>query len=116
MYQVIAKMKGSELVGKGYKPMFPFFSSLKAQPGSDTGSFRVVSDTYVTADAGTGIVHQAPFFGEDDYRVCRKFGESRSARHHVIVCSQKHCTHTHAAFGVVSLCDQSCSTSDCLHM
>ena len=73
--QVIAKMKGSELVGKTYKPMFPFFESLKAQPGSDTGSFRVVSDTYVTADAGTGIVHQAPFFGEDDYRVCRKFGE-----------------------------------------
>lgn len=68
-------MKGSELVGKTYKPMFPFFESLKAQPGSDTGSFRVLSDTYVTADAGTGIVHQAPFFGEDDYRVCRKFGE-----------------------------------------
>ena len=83
MHQVIAKMKGSELVGKGYKPMFPFFSSLKAQPGSGTGSFRVVSDTYVTADAGTGIVHQAPFFGEDDYRVCRKFGELHSERHHV---------------------------------
>lgn len=74
--QVIAKMKGSELVGKTYKPMFPFFSGLKAEPGSDKGAFRVVSDSYVTADAGTGVVHQAPFFGEDDYRVCRKFGET----------------------------------------
>ena len=55
--------------------MFPYFSSLKAAPGSDKGAFRVVQDGYVTADAGTGIVHQAPFFGEDDYRVSRKFGE-----------------------------------------
>lgn len=68
-------MKGSELVGRTYKPMFPYFSSLKAAPGSDKGAFRVVADGYVTADAGTGVVHQAPFFGEDDYRVCRKFGE-----------------------------------------
>ena len=73
--QVLKKMKGSELVGKTYKPMFPYFSNLKAAPGSDKGAFRVVSDGYVTADAGTGVVHQAPFFGEDDYRVCRKFGE-----------------------------------------
>lgn len=82
--QIIAKMKGADLVGKGYKPMFPFFSSLKAEPGSDTGAFRVVSDTYVTADAGTGIVHQAPFFGEDDYRVCRKFGELHNTTHHTV--------------------------------
>lgn len=74
--QVLKKVKGSELVGKTYKPMFPYFSSMKATPGSDKGAFRVVADGYVTADAGTGIVHQAPFFGEDDYRVCRKFGES----------------------------------------
>lgn len=31
---------------------------------------QVVSDGYVTSDSGTGIVHQAPAFGEDDYRVC----------------------------------------------
>ena len=73
--QVLKKLKGSELVGRTYKPMFPYFSGLKAAPGSDKGAFRVVADGYVTADAGTGVVHQAPFFGEDDYRVCRKFGE-----------------------------------------
>ena len=34
------------------------------------GAFKVVCDTYVTSDSGTGIVHQAPAFGEDDMRVC----------------------------------------------
>lgn len=48
-------------VGATYQPLFPYFSS---QPGA----FRVVSDTYVTDDSGTGVVHQAPAFGEDDYR------------------------------------------------
>ena len=38
--------------------------------------FRVVSDTYVTDDSGTGIVHQAPAFGEDDYR----YGEDTDSR------------------------------------
>lgn len=33
-------------------------------------AFRVVADNYVTDDSGTGIVHCAPAFGEDDYRVC----------------------------------------------
>lgn len=72
--QILKQMKGSELVGRTYKPMFPYFASLKAAPGSNKGAFRVVADGYVTSDAGTGVVHQAPFFGEDDYRVCKKFG------------------------------------------
>jgi len=38
------------------------------------GAFRVLTDTYVTEDSGTGIVHQAPYFGEDDYRVCLAAG------------------------------------------
>ena len=51
------------MVGKKYTPLFPYFKDL------DT-AFRVCGDAYVTADGGTGIVHQAPAFGEDDYRVC----------------------------------------------
>jgi isoleucyl-tRNA synthetase len=48
-------------VGASYEPLFPYFA--------DHGSaFRVVSDGYVTDDSGTGVVHQAPAFGEDDYR------------------------------------------------
>ncbi|GBM64694.1 Isoleucine--tRNA ligase, cytoplasmic, partial [Araneus ventricosus] len=34
------------------------------------GAFRVLCDSYVTRESGTGAVHQAPYFGEDDYRVC----------------------------------------------
>ena len=34
------------------------------------GAFRVLTDTYVTSSEGTGVVHQAPGFGEDDYRIC----------------------------------------------
>lgn len=38
------------------------------------GAFRVLNDNYVTADSGTGVVHQAPYFGEDDYRCCLAAG------------------------------------------
>ncbi|GIL48146.1 hypothetical protein Vafri_4840 [Volvox africanus] len=69
-FEVLAKMPGKELVGLRYKPLFDFFAPLAAAPGSSKGAFRVVADTYVTDDSGTGVVHQAPAFGEDDYRVC----------------------------------------------
>jgi len=58
----IRKFAGSELVGKEYEPLFDCFKDRKG--------FRVVSDKYVTDTNGTGIVHQAPAFGEDDYRIC----------------------------------------------
>ena len=66
IYEIQAEMKGQELVGKRYKPLFDFFA---ATPEAKN-YWQVVSDTYVTDDAGTGVVHQAPAFGEDDYRVC----------------------------------------------
>ena len=56
-------MTGQDLVGKRYTPLFDYFKSL-------TTAFRVLEDDYVTDDSGTGIVHSAPAFGEDDYRVC----------------------------------------------
>ncbi|XP_070558772.1 isoleucine--tRNA ligase, cytoplasmic-like [Ptychodera flava] len=64
-YAVLEKFKGETLRGKGYKPLFEYFGKYKGQ-----GAFQVVVDNYVTDDTGTGIVHQAPFFGADDYRVC----------------------------------------------
>ncbi|KAI8462538.1 MAG: hypothetical protein J3K34DRAFT_182080 [Monoraphidium minutum] len=68
-FEVIGKMAGSELVGLQYEPLFPYFSQL-----AGAGAFVVCSDTYVTDDSGTGVVHQAPAFGEDDYRVCIAHG------------------------------------------
>ncbi|GMH28561.1 hypothetical protein Nepgr_030404 [Nepenthes gracilis] len=63
-YELLEKVPGSSLVGWKYVPLFEYFEEF-----SDV-AFRVVADNYVTDDSGTGIVHCAPAFGEDDYRVC----------------------------------------------
>lgn len=76
--QVVSKCQGKELVGKTYQPLFNYFKHLKqhSQNGSKaSGPFRIVSDKYVTDSDGTGVVHQAPFFGEDDLRVCLAHGK-----------------------------------------
>lgn len=70
-YQVLKEFKGSELKGKSYLPLFPFFQQEK-----DAGAFVILNDGYVTTDAGTGIVHLAPAFGEDDNRVMKEAGIS----------------------------------------
>ncbi|KAF3650020.1 Isoleucine--tRNA ligase, cytoplasmic [Capsicum annuum] len=67
-YEVMDKFPGSSLVGKKYIPLFDYFKDF-----SDS-AFRVVADDYVTSDSGTGIVHCAPAFGEDDNRVCIENG------------------------------------------
>ncbi|KAI5665073.1 hypothetical protein M9H77_24396 [Catharanthus roseus] len=63
-YEILEKFSGASLVGKKYVPLFDYFKDF-----SDV-AFRVIADDYVTSDSGTGIVHCAPAFGEDDYRVC----------------------------------------------
>ncbi len=68
-FEVVRKYAGKDLVGATYVPLFPYF---EAEYGAT--AFRVVADPYVTDDAGTGIVHQAPAFGEDDFRVCAANG------------------------------------------
>ncbi len=67
--QVLKTLKGSELVGRRYEPLFPYFADQV-----ELGAFVVVSDDYVTTDSGTGLVHQAPAFGEDDNRVLKANG------------------------------------------
>lgn len=68
-YNIVGKRKGSSMLGKEYEPLFKYFENARSR-----GAFRVLNDGYVTADSGTGIVHQAPYFGEDDYRVCLQAG------------------------------------------
>ncbi|KAI8554307.1 hypothetical protein RHMOL_Rhmol05G0088500 [Rhododendron molle] len=63
-YEVLDKFSGASLVGRKYVPLFEYFVDF-----SDV-AFRVLADNYVTSDSGTGVVHMAPAFGEDDYRVC----------------------------------------------
>jgi isoleucyl-tRNA synthetase len=65
-YEVLARLTGADLVGMQYEPLFEYFAHFQG----DGGAFRVVADTYVSNESGTGIVHQAPAYGEDDFRVC----------------------------------------------
>ncbi len=67
--KIIRKMSGSELVGKRYKPLLPYADKTVARSGKQ--AFYVTADDYVTLSDGTGIVHIAPAFGEDDARVGR---------------------------------------------
>ncbi|MER1994575.1 MAG: isoleucine--tRNA ligase, partial [Eubacteriales bacterium] len=62
-----AEFTGTELKGTEYEPLYRF-----AEP--DKKAWYVVCDDYVTMEDGTGIVHIAPAFGEDDNRVCRENG------------------------------------------
>uniref|UniRef100_T1J3R6 Isoleucine--tRNA ligase, cytoplasmic n=1 Tax=Strigamia maritima TaxID=126957 RepID=T1J3R6_STRMM len=63
-YKILEKFPGSKLQGKTYTPLFDYYANRKKK-----GSFKIVCDTYVTEESGTGVVHQACYFGEDDYRV-----------------------------------------------
>ncbi len=67
--EVLTTCLGRELVGRSYEPLFPYFAAQRAQ-----GAFVVLMDDYVTTESGTGAVHQAPAFGEDDYRVVKAAG------------------------------------------
>ena len=67
----VATLKGSELVGLSYEPMFPYFQHLKAK-----GAFKVLSGEFVSTEDGTGIVHIAPGFGQDDFEACRACDEN----------------------------------------
>ena len=67
--KIVREFAGSELVGRVYEPLFECTAKAAAKTGKK--GFRIVADDYVSADDGTGIVHNAPAFGEDDYRACR---------------------------------------------
>ena len=66
-YTVLETYKGADLEGKEYEPLFDFVSPKEK-------CWYVVCDDYVTLTDGTGIVHIAPAFGEDDAKVGRKYG------------------------------------------
>lgn len=68
-YKVLWKKKGAELVGITYEPLFPYFKETKEQ-----NAFRTYPGDYVSTEDGTGIVHIAPGFGEDDQRILKGTG------------------------------------------
>lgn len=66
--KIISKVKGSELSGLRYEPLFPYFKDIDPE-----NAFKVVIGHHVTTESGTGIVHIAPGFGEDDAEIGKKF-------------------------------------------
>ncbi|MDD4016844.1 MAG: isoleucine--tRNA ligase [Kiritimatiellae bacterium] len=68
-YQILATLKGTALKGWTYEPMFPHFAEY-----ATAGAFRVLNDAFVSTGDGTGLVHMAPAYGEDDFRVCKEAG------------------------------------------
>lgn len=66
-YEVLETYKGTDLVGTNYEQLMPFAEV-------EGKCFEVVADSYVTSEDGTGIVHIAPAYGEDDNRVCKENG------------------------------------------
>lgn len=67
--EIVWRGKGSELVGMRYEPLFSYFADL-----ADEGAFQVLGGSFVSTEDGTGIVHTAPGFGEDDNAVCKAAG------------------------------------------
>jgi len=59
----VGSIRGQELAGRRYRPLFPFFEQTE-------NAFRILAAAFVTTEDGTGAVHMAPGFGEDDMAVC----------------------------------------------
>ena len=62
-YSIVKTIKGSELVGKRFEPLFE---------NRGPAAHKILHADFVTIEDGTGIVHIAPAYGEDDYELCRK--------------------------------------------
>ena len=67
--EILEEFAGEKLVGKEYAPLFDFYEGKLDQP-----AWKVISTDFVNTDEGTGIVHQAPAFGEEDYEALKKEG------------------------------------------
>jgi isoleucyl-tRNA synthetase len=63
-FEVVEETTGASLLGLRYEPLFPYFADCKAK-----GAFRIIAGDFVSTADGTGVVHIAPGFGEDDSRV-----------------------------------------------
>ena len=76
-WKIITRFQGAQLEGAVYEQLLPFEANTPAVIESitpDAKPFRVLLDSFVTTEDGTGIVHTAPAFGADDYKVGKKYG------------------------------------------
>jgi isoleucyl-tRNA synthetase len=68
-YQILERYKGKDLAGISYEPLLPYFAD-----AAQEGAFKTFLGDFVTTEDGTGIVHLAPGFGEDDYKTLKGSG------------------------------------------
>ena len=69
-YKLIKKIKGKDLLGLEYEPLFPYYNN--DQLKNKENAFKIYDADFVNTEEGTGIVHIAPAFGEDDYNLLKK--------------------------------------------
>ncbi|MFI6680752.1 isoleucine--tRNA ligase [Kribbella sp. NPDC050470] len=65
--EVLRRLKGSELIGRRYTPLFDFLAGT-------ANAFQIIAAEHVTTDEGTGVVHMAPAYGEEDQTACEAVG------------------------------------------
>ncbi|SNT06709.1 Isoleucyl-tRNA synthetase [Micrococcales bacterium KH10] len=73
---VVAEYTGKDLAGRGYAPIFDYFANRGMDEAPGPNAFHILTGDFVTTEDGTGLVHLAPAFGEDDMAVCREAGIS----------------------------------------
>ncbi len=71
-WTILHRFKGADIEGCRYEQLLPFEANRPEHCGGDP--FRVLTDSFVTTEDGTGIVHTAPAFGADDYKVGKRYG------------------------------------------
>ena len=69
-YNILEKVDPKKMEGREYVPLFDFYINEVSKSGT---GYRVVLDPYVSTEEGTGVVHIAPMFGEEDYNVAQKY-------------------------------------------
>jgi len=70
-YKIIKEIKGSELVGKSYKPVFDYYIKDETLENRENG-WKIYSDDFVETGEGTGVVHIAPAFGDEDLQLAKR--------------------------------------------
>jgi isoleucyl-tRNA synthetase len=72
--KVVGRVEGRSLVGQRYEPLFGYYADRAELPEGEGRAFVVIGSDHVTVEDGTGLVHMAPDFGEEDYAACRAVG------------------------------------------
>ncbi len=70
-YEIVEEFKSSQLIGKSYKPLFGYYADDSKLPNRENG-WKIYAGDFVTTEDGTGVVHIAPAFGEDDMELGKK--------------------------------------------